>query len=529
MKSGKKYDILYKAIILVLLVQNCYKYGKLCVKMKLRTQIFMSFAAIVLIPVVLAFIVLAAFSVYQVRLYQNQYGIEGVTINSLANTTTMLNKMNENAMKELQRVVEKSPEKMEDNIYLDSVSRELDKQNSCLLVRKGETLIYNGGKLATDTYLSGLPKYGDDSTTPDRGIYIGQDVQAFVKQIDFRFEDGARGSAFVLIHADALAPQMQSVTMKLLLSIILIMALTSGVLCFWMYRGVMIPLNQLRKATKNIRDGNLDFVVERRGAEEFDDLCDDFEQMRQRLKQNVEEKIAFDKENRELISNISHDLKTPMTAIKGYVEGIMDGVADTPEKMDRYIRTIYNKTVEMDRLINELTFYSKIDTNRIPYTFNKIHIRDYFEDCVEELTVEMESRGVSLTYFDYLDEDYVIIADAEQLKRVINNITSNSLKYMNKSKGVINIRLRDVGDFIQIEIEDNGKGIAPKDVPHIFNRFYRTDASRNSSQGGSGIGLSIVKKIMEDHGGQVWATSKEGTGTTLYLALRKYQEVSVNE
>ena len=291
----------------------------------------------------------------------------------------------------------------------------------------------------------------------------------------------------------------------------------------------MSPLNQLRKATKNIRDGNLDFVVERQGAEEFDDLCDDFEEMRQRLKQNAEEKIAFDKENRELISNISHDLKTPMTAIKGYVEGIMDGVADTPEKMDRYIRTIYNKTVEMDRLINELTFYSKIDTNRIPYTFNKIHIRDYFEDCVEELSVEMESRGVSLTYFDYLDDDYVIIADAEQLKRVINNITSNSLKYMNKSKGVINIRLRDVGDFIQIEIEDNGKGIAPKDVPNIFNRFYRTDASRNSSKGGSGIGLSIVKKIMEDHGGQVWATSKEGTGTTLYLALRKYQEVPVHE
>ena len=174
----------------------------------------------------------------------------------------------------------------------------------------------------------------------------------------------------------------------------------------------------------------------------------------------------------------------------------------------------------MDRLINELTFYSKIDTNRIPYTFNKIHISDYFEDCVDELSVELDSSGISLTYFNYLEEDAVVIADAEQLKRVINNIVSNSLKYMDKPKGVINIRLRDVGDFIQIEIEDNGKGIAQKDLANIFERFYRTDASRNSSKGGSGIGLSIVKKIMEDHGGQVWATSKEGTGTTMYLALR---------
>ena len=143
--------------------------------------------------------------------------------------------------------------------------------------------------------------------------------------------------------------------------------------------------------------------------------------------------------------------------------------------------------------------------------------------------MELEERGMELTYDNRVAPDVMIIADVEQLKRVINNIISNSLKYMNKPKGVINIRLRDVGDFIQIEIEDNGKGIAQKDLANIFERFYRTDASRNSSKGGSGIGLSIVKKIMEDHGGQVWATSKEGTGTTMYLALRKYQEVPVHE
>ena len=250
--------------------------------------------------------------------------------------------------------------------------------------------------------------------------------------------------------------------------------------------------------------------------------------MRIRLKETAEEKVEFDKENKELISNISHDLKTPITAVKGYVEGIMDGVANTPEKMDRYIRTIYNKANEMDRLINELTFYSKIDTNRIPYTFSKIHIADYFDDCVEELNLELDAQHVDLTYFNYLEDDSVVIADAEQIKRVINNIVSNSIKYMDKSHKVINIRLRDVGDFVQVEIEDNGKGIATKDLTKIFDRFYRTDASRNSTRGGSGIGLSIVKKILEDHGGKVWATSKEGVGTTMYFVLRKYQEVPVS-
>ena len=131
----------------------------------------------------------------------------------------------------------------------------------------------------------------------------------------------------------------------------------------WIYRSVAAPLVKLRKATQNIKEGNLDFVLDVEGTDEFSELCRDFEEMRRRLKESAEEKIAMDKENKELISNISHDLKTPITAVKGYVEGIMDGVADTPEKMDRYVRTIYNKTNEMDHLINELTFYSKIDTN----------------------------------------------------------------------------------------------------------------------------------------------------------------------
>ena len=115
-----------------------------------------------------------------------------------------------------------------------------------------------------------------------------------------------------------------------------------------------------------------------------------------------------------------------------------------------------------------------------------------------------------------------LLADAEQMKRVINNIIGNSLKYLDKKKGILNIRIKDDGDFIQVIIEDNGKGIAAKDLLYIFDRFYRTDSSRNSSKGGSGIGLSIVKKIIEDHGGRIWATSKEGIGTEIHFVLRKY-------
>ena len=329
--------------------------------------------------------------------------------------------------------------------------------------------------------------------------------------------------------AQSSSNQVKLMAKDMILTATIILVFTALSVGLWIYRSIAVPLVKLKKATKNIKEGNLDFVLEVEGNDEFSQLCQDFEEMRKRLKESTEEKILMDKENKELISNISHDLKTPITAVKGYVEGIMDGVADTPEKMDRYVRTIYNKTNEMDHLINELTFYSKIDTNRIPYTFSKLNVEDYFSDCAEELGLEMETRGIELVYANYVEKDVQVIADGEQIRRVIHNIVSNAIKYMEKPRGIIQLRVKDVGDFIQVEIEDNGKGIAAKDLPYIFDRFYRTDVSRNSSKGGSGIGLSIVKKIMEDHGGKVWATSRLGIGTIMYFVLRKYQEVPLNE
>lgn len=318
--------------------------------------------------------------------------------------------------------------------------------------------------------------------------------------------------------------QIRVMTKDLFLTASIILVCTALSVGLWIYRSIAAPLLKLKKATRSIKEGNLDFVLDVEGNDEFAELFQDFEDMRIRLKESAEEKILMDKENKELISNISHDLKTPITAVKGYVEGIMDGVADTPEKMDRYVKTIYNKTNEMDHLINELTFYSKIDTNRIPYTFSKLNVEDYFGDCAEEVGLELETRGIELVYANYVEGDVQVIADGEQIRRVIHNIIGNAIKYMDKPKGIIQIRVKDVGDFIQVEIEDNGKGIGAKDIAYIFDRFYRTDVSRNSSKGGSGIGLSIVKKIMEDHGGKVWATRRLGIGTIMYFVLRKYQE-----
>ena len=321
-------------------------------------------------------------------------------------------------------------------------------------------------------------------------------------------------------------PDFKNLVVDVMISVILILFFTAAILVIWTYSGIISRLRQLNKAAENIRDGNLDFSIDTKGHDEISELSESFEAMRKRLQMNAQEKLDAEQEHRMLISNIAHDLKTPITAIKGYSEGILDGVADTPEKQERYLKTIYNKANEMNTLINELTLYSNIDTNKIPYNFHKLNVKDYFTDCMEELEMDLENQHMQLTFFNYVDEDTLMIADPEQLGRVIHNIIGNAIKYMRAEEpSFISMRIKDVGDFIQVEIEDNGKGISNKDLPYIFDRFYRADASRNSAAGGSGIGLSIVKKIIEDHGGKIWATSKENVGTVMYFVLQKYQEV----
>lgn len=304
---------------------------------------------------------------------------------------------------------------------------------------------------------------------------------------------------------------------------IAIMIVYAIILTTWVNKGVFLHIRELHDAMGDISEGNFDHVLDARNVDgEIAELFKSYEDMRLKLKESSEDRIRDEAQNRELISNITHDLKTPITSIKGYAEGIIDGVADTDEKRARYIRTIYDKTKDLDRLLNELTYYSSIDNNKIPYTFHRIDVGDFFTDCIEEVGMDLENKNIRLNFENLLQPGTRIIADPVQMRKVIDNIIGNSVKYLDKSEGIIDIRLLDAVDSVRVEIEDNGKGIAAKDLGNIFERFYRTDASRNSAQGGSGIGLSIVKKIVEDHGGYIWATSKEGEGTCMHFVIRKY-------
>ena len=453
----------------------------------------------------------------RLRALQQRYDLDMTSYEMLLNPTSMLSHMNTTVMKELDQTIENEPDLLAVTGYLEDINTRLAGSNTYLMVTRDGEEIY-----------SGLPEKSEQQVVRGPKEPLGQsgliynDSPFHVQTKSFTFSDGRSGELYIMTDISQLIPGMQDYVSRILLLAVIILSAMSGFTMFSLYKSIIKPIGKLKTAAESITAGNLNVSVTAETEDEIGELCTAFETMRIKLKSQIEQNMQTEKDSKELISNISHDLKTPMTSIKGYVEGLMDGVADTEEKRERYIRTIYNKVNDMNSLVDELFLYAKLDSNAVTYSFVKLNVCDYFQDCAEELSLDLESQGVDFGFFNYVDPDVIVIADPEQLKRVVSNIVGNSVKYASPDRPLqVSLRLSEEEEFIRVEIEDNGKGIAKSEIPLIFDRLYRTDASRNSSRGGSGLGLSIAKKIIEEHGGKIWAQSTEGVGTTMIFVLRK--------
>lgn len=244
-----------------------------------------------------------------------------------------------------------------------------------------------------------------------------------------------------------------------------------------------------------------------------------------RLKE-IEDQLAREQEEaetmqREMLGNISHDLKTPLTAIRGYSQGILDGVAATPERMNKYVTTIRNKADDMAGLVDELSLFSQLYKKDIEYKRSEVEVNDYISRCMGNLALDLETRNIDFLYRNDVKKGTLLYIDEEKVKRVFYNIVGNAYKYIDKDAGMIYVHVEEEERVIWIHIQDNGTGIEESELPFIFDRFYRTDSSRNSKTGGSGLGLAIAKKVIEDHGGQIYAESEKGKGTKISFSLPK--------
>jgi signal transduction histidine kinase len=307
-------------------------------------------------------------------------------------------------------------------------------------------------------------------------------------------------------------------------ALVVILVVTNGLLTYFMSKSIIVPINKLSFAARKISEGDLEVSVASDKKDELGQLSNTFEEMRLKLKKAETVQRQYELNRQELIASISHDLKTPLTSIKGYVSGIEDGIADTPDKLNRYMAKIKKNADDMDGLIDELFLYSKLDMDQLPFQFEKVRLYSYFEDFIDELSFTLEKEhGDALLSYDRTCS-YLVKADREKLDRVVKNITQNSLKYMDKEQKEIHVILTELENEVKVEVRDNGSGIPETELHRIFDSFYRTDISRNSETGGSGLGLSIAKKIIEGHGGSVWAESKQGVGTSIYFTMKRVKD-----
>ncbi|MBN2796042.1 MAG: HAMP domain-containing histidine kinase [Clostridia bacterium] len=289
------------------------------------------------------------------------------------------------------------------------------------------------------------------------------------------------------------------------------------------YKNIVEPLDKLKEGINHIRKGDYEHSIGNTNHynREIKETFKDFEKMRLQLKENKELANQYEDNRKELISNISHDLKTPIASIIGYVEGILDGVANTPAKHDRYMQIIYKKALDLNRLVNDLILFSKLDVNKVTFNFKAVNFQTYIETLFEEFGIELRENGVELVSRYQALEDLQLCIDQKQLRRVFNNIIGNALKHLNKETKAIEIMVYEEMEEVFVRISDNGSGIPEDKVTHIFDRFYKGDVSRNTDIGSSGLGLSISKQIVEAHGGRIWATSELDQGTIIYFTLSK--------
>lgn len=309
---------------------------------------------------------------------------------------------------------------------------------------------------------------------------------------------------------------------------------TSLMFSYKLREDVVKPVKRLKTALDKISIGDLDYELFEDGVGEIKEVTASFEKMRIKLKESLYLKQKYDDNRKMLVSSISHDLRTPLTSIKGYLQGILEGVADSKEKTDKYLNTSIKKAEQMEIMIDDLLLYSKLDLGQILFNFEWTDIGAFFDDCVEESKYEIEKNSILLEYRNLLSEARIISIDRDRFKRVISNILDNAIKYMDKQNGLVKIELRELETTklqqednikkgaatanVLIEISDNGRGISKEEISLIFDRFYRADSSRGETNG-SGLGLAIARQIVEGHGGNIWAKSKTGEGTSIILSM----------
>ena len=417
--------------------------------------------------------------------------------------------------------------KLEDKNFLDNLPSEMEKKlkpkGYNLIIKHGQDLIYSN---LTYNDNEAISEIGEDIVFKSNSLVLEKKEISLVKN-SLMYKDKplniiAINSDYRPLRVD-IREQMTTfmigyIGIVVVLAIIII-TITNGILSSKIYKNLIKPLELLSYGAEQIKNGNLDFEMNYDYDDEFKQVCNDFNEMRMRLKESVQAKLKYEENRKELVAGISHDLRTPLTGIKGYVEGLMDGVANTPEKVNKYLNTIHRKACDMDELVDRLFLFSKLDTGKYPFVFDIISVKSYFNKLYDQIEEDFVKKGFNISYKNKCSEDLKVKMDCREIRRVFFNILDNAIKYNNKEDKRSSIFIYEENGCIIIRISDNGNGVDEKNLPKLFESFYRVDQSRTNPSQGSGLGLAIAKSIIEAHRGEIKAFNDNGLTIEIKLPL----------
>ena len=310
---------------------------------------------------------------------------------------------------------------------------------------------------------------------------------------------------------------MRSGAIVSLICSLFIILLTNRFLTRFIFKRIVHGMDALTYGVHQVRDGNLSFRIGYKENDEFSQVCEEFNEMAARLLESVEARREDERSRKELIAGISHDLRTPLTSVKAYVEGLEQGVASTQEARKRYIDTIKQKTCDLEHIIDSLFLFSKLDTGEFPYNIERVDLASIVAGIVDDLKEEYGNRELDMSVHSsgrpYADIDVV------QMRYVMINIFENSVKYKNKTRGKISVSVSESEGVASLVISDDGPGVPEEALPKLFDVFYRSDESRNDPGKGSGLGLAIVAKMVKRFGGLIEAANVPEGGLAIKMTF----------
>lgn len=483
------------------------------VNIKINTRIVISSVLGIVVPIV----IITIFATYFASSVSSYFDMSSVTTNSYSLINQVQWYQTISSISDVLTGSDTDAEKLAD---IERMAAQLENAGVCIYIENGGEVLYasQGADLSEQAAEIAAVNTGENSYSfADSGLCIvnhAGDWLIVITSTDYSVPDISQKNV-----TNSFTGKITTSAIIFFVAIALVFTASITVISLIVSKTIINPIKKITRGANEIANGNLDYVIDYESTNELGQLSKSFNTMRLRIKESNEKQAKADTRQKQMIAGLAHDLRTPLTSVKGYVEGLRDGIADTPEKQKRYMDIIYSSTCDTQKMLDDLLTVSNLELGGITLSREKVSIGDV-TDYAREIAQELTQNDFDFEINDYTKTNPVLSVDTDRFVRVIDNIISNSVKYRRPDvKGKITLTVSEYTHTVIFELKDNGMGVDKESLPQIFDMSFRADKARTNVRDGSGLGLAVCKEIVELHGGMIWAQSELGHGLSVFISL----------